>query len=568
MFDWQRVSKAQFERVAEGLIRRSGSAKNPGLDVKAVDGRGGDGGIDLDVTVKSTGQLVAIYQLKHFPEGFSGGWAKTRKDQIRRSFESAMKHAPESWYLVMPRNLTPKERSFLRSLKGKSKALARLSIRYLGAGELDDLLVEYPEFEDWVNRSSDREALKLVQRESAALSKPGDLGVEVFRLGKRVAAESDYWRRDFSLAGGVYTETVTALRPDAEEREPLRIETAFDFGTDEELRKAFEFSMDYGVAEKLVLPGDAVVRFEKRGPEWFAGPVELERLELHPSDEPLQGEVRVALFDREGRQLASRTSNRARFVAGSKGGQLIVPFVEGMTMAFVAHRDDDSGRTNVTLDIAGRSATDGRKVVRFLRHLESVGAIEVSAGSLSIRVTAGDVWNPIDPRLVALVEDLAVLEDKLDVQFSLPDELPKTIDRIWARIYRYVLEGKPTLAPVESMNFTLNGELDDGLRLLLQSTQAAQSRVDNWEVELFGARLDLGAVAFWHPEVRAKDGEEHLQALERGEGEDRQVQLFSADGVRGFVVFTPGKLQPDERIIPTPWDVPGALEHRQLRSSG
>ena len=34
----------------------------------AIDGRGGDGGIDIDVTVKKTGQLVKILQVKYFPE--------------------------------------------------------------------------------------------------------------------------------------------------------------------------------------------------------------------------------------------------------------------------------------------------------------------------------------------------------------------------------------------------------------------------------------------------------------------------------------------------------------------
>ena len=90
MLNWQTLGEEKFNRAAEMLIMRTVEAENPGLVVTAVDGRGGDGGIDLDVRVKKTGQLVAIYQLKHFPEGFAGEWGKSRKPQIKKSLQSAV----------------------------------------------------------------------------------------------------------------------------------------------------------------------------------------------------------------------------------------------------------------------------------------------------------------------------------------------------------------------------------------------------------------------------------------------------------------------------------------------
>lgn len=82
MLNWRTMSEDEFNRIAEALIRRSVMEDSPGVDVKALDGRGGDGGIDLDATVERTGQLVSIYQLKFFPEGFSGEWSRARKPQI------------------------------------------------------------------------------------------------------------------------------------------------------------------------------------------------------------------------------------------------------------------------------------------------------------------------------------------------------------------------------------------------------------------------------------------------------------------------------------------------------
>jgi hypothetical protein len=72
--------------------------------------------VDIDVRVRSAGQQVRIYQLKHFPEGFSGEWGKGRKPQITRSFNEAMKHNPPVWALVIPRNFTINERKWVAIL--------------------------------------------------------------------------------------------------------------------------------------------------------------------------------------------------------------------------------------------------------------------------------------------------------------------------------------------------------------------------------------------------------------------------------------------------------------------
>ena len=65
--DWARLDQPTFDRIVEALVRH-----RFGDEVRAVNGRGGDDGIDIEVTL-ANGRLW-ILQLKFYPEGFSSVW--------------------------------------------------------------------------------------------------------------------------------------------------------------------------------------------------------------------------------------------------------------------------------------------------------------------------------------------------------------------------------------------------------------------------------------------------------------------------------------------------------------
>ncbi|WP_350271754.1 restriction endonuclease [Frondihabitans sucicola] len=67
---WRTISREDFERIVNVLITRDGDAL--GYAASAPSGRGGDGGIDIVFRDKTSGSVVHVFQLKHFPEGFSG----------------------------------------------------------------------------------------------------------------------------------------------------------------------------------------------------------------------------------------------------------------------------------------------------------------------------------------------------------------------------------------------------------------------------------------------------------------------------------------------------------------
>lgn len=140
--EWDSLKQHEFDRVVEVLVlRRFGDG------VRAVDGRGGDDGIDIEIM---NGKRRTILQLKCFPEGFSGGFKDTRRRQIKASFDTAMnKRKPAEWKLVLPCVCTNDEDKFVRELKGRK----RVKIEVIGRDKLDSWLADDPNLDAYFQRT-------------------------------------------------------------------------------------------------------------------------------------------------------------------------------------------------------------------------------------------------------------------------------------------------------------------------------------------------------------------------------------------------------------------------------
>jgi hypothetical protein len=292
---WDRLDEDTFNKSVEALLVAEYSGN--GLRAQAIDGRGGDGGIDIDVRVERTDQLTHIFQLKHFPQGFSGGFRPRRK-QIRKSFEDAMQHQPPVWVLVFPKNPTISERKFVSSMRGNRK----VRIRIVGAAELDGLLSEHPNIEAYLSRDEAVEVLRAVNRPEAALARPGDLHAEMARIQKGLDGRSQYWVSAVTLGpDGAYVETLHAKREDASEREPLSITIETEFGPgDENLRQQFVDKLKYGGSGTIVLPERVIKQFRKIGPEWFAETSTGGELLIGDTGESVAESIKAELFDGKG----------------------------------------------------------------------------------------------------------------------------------------------------------------------------------------------------------------------------------------------------------------------------
>ncbi|MBP1231656.1 hypothetical protein JOE40_001300 [Arthrobacter sp. PvP102] len=561
--NWRTISENDFNKIVESLIVRD-RTKN-GLIAQAVDGRGGDGGTDIDVRVERTGQVIEILQLKWFPEGFSNHF-KARKTQIKKSFESAMSEAPPVWTLVIPANLTPNERKSVFALRKGRKVI----IRFVDETNLNLLLADHPEVHDWATRDVARQALEIVARDSASMSKPRDLALEATRLHDKANGTSAYWGRNWAVTDGVVTEVLYAKRPDAPQREPLSFVVETEFGPDDAaLGREFTDSLSYGVMNPIVLPSHVVTSFTKVGPEWFAEEVGPGELRIFPSgDSKRKLRVQATTLDSGDRRLSNISGNTSHVTSGTTGVavQCSFPGGIGQRWRFPSNRSEP-GRVDISFSPEGSSARDIRRSLTFMESLESATKVALVVDGVR-QVLSLPGLRPtyeLDPALLELIDDLAYIEDHLDVTFEFPSEIPNRLQRVWIRTVRRMLEGRCVVLPNSSgFDATLSGELDEGLETVLSEQGSAIAfNEEDWTLNVLGEELLVGSMGIYHQRIRVDGAEEHLKSLRAGRGGGRKMHMRPVDG-SPFRIYSPARMGPDDAVVAEPWGLTGIPEHENF----
>jgi hypothetical protein len=563
MLAWETLTQTDFDRTVELLIRRWYTRNHPELTVQAIDGRGGDGGIDIDVHETATGKLVKIYQLKFFPEGFSGGFAP-RKKQIRKSFDQASKLHPPVWALVIPRNFTINERKWVTILLHGSG----IHPAFVGRTELDDFQTSDPEAISLAERSADRKALALVGREQAALLNIGDVAAEVARLAARADTLSPHWGIDIAARGDAITQTVFAKHPDAHAREPLSINFGLNFADQPELRAEYDTALRYGVIEQLTLPPEVVESFERIGPDWFAERFGTGTLELHPTPAnkvELPATLRVTTTSGPPRVLRGIATWMTR---GTEGAQVQTVFGGGLTITWRFAEDRSIGASSeMSFTPEGHSGMD---VDRSVLALDAVyeGAqvvLEVDGRKESLTVQAQTEAGV--PREVAeLANDLAAIEHLTGTQFAFPNGMGGT-ERVMVRVVRLLLEGECVLAPeMDGANFVFSGEIDEGIERLLEGPVALAATTSEWTANVCGEVVQVGDVRYYHPGVRVLDSGQHLAALRAGNGAGREARAVPDDATQGFRMYSPSRYK-HEVVRAVPWGLTGIDEHPSIEKA-
>lgn len=499
--NWARMSREDFDSAVESLLVSEFTGN--GCVAQALDGRGGDGGIDVDVRAKKTNQVIHVYQLKYFPEGFSGGF-RDRRSQIKKSLlAAASETSTPVWTLVVPRNVTSHER---KAVRGMRKGL-KMEVRFMGPAELDGLLAKHPDIERRLTLDRELEILQAVNRESASLAGPYDLATELGLVATKLAEQSTYWSRGFSVdANGRTTEHLAPKRPDAQEREPISITANLAFGPeDEALRRRFDAAMEYGTLEPLHLPSAIVESVVREGPPWFAREDANAGFSLLPTSDGAENSaviVRTGLAGDPPVELAGRVTGRAH---GALGGTFEIRTKGGLTLTWkVAFPPRVESGVSFATDFSGESARSVMRVVRFLDTLIESGRIglcvEGRAESWAQGATTGaSDYSSTHPEIVACLEDLSFLERELDLDFEFPAGLLSASDAIEARVARLVLEGHAVPNPDTFVfNATLSGADPERLVPLL-TEGAALVIMGDVTSEILGKIVHLGEVAFYAP---------------------------------------------------------------------
>ena len=555
MLNWGTLDRGHFEQLIESLIIRV-VQEDSDVVVSAVDGRGGDGGIDVAVRTRTNGSVVRVFQLKHFPQGFSNGFKTVRRRQITDSFNRAMEHSPAEWTLVVPCNLTNEEASFVHSL-GANRA-GSVSVSVWGRAELDSMLAEHVDLADYAERTPLRTALDRVGRSSATLATTSDLVSEALKLHSGTDAWSSYWRPQVSFENGRPIVHYEALREDSMEREPLHYTFTFDWNGHQSLRDDFDNAMNFGFTKRLELPPDVVTEMRRVGPQWFAGVSGSGTLILGPGKSS-GAPGRVTCISTDGRAIASRRATIARTGVGQRGGRADISIAEGIQMNVQMEKDTGAGVVNFSSAIAGLSATAVRDHLQFLQALAASSHLRLTFGSSDSELEiSGDHLSP-DEGLVMLAEDGAAIEGLASTTFSWPHGYsPSGIERAWIRVVRLMLEGKTTLVP-DFREFDIDfSDGAEGIEVMTRDGVPVKFTPGDWTVTMFGEELTVGPITLAHPKMHAtrRPGDQEADG-------PRKLHFAPADGgpLQIWVSERSGSTEPGDI---EPWGIPHI---RELSSS-
>lgn len=555
---WPKLEEEDFNRAVELLLTRI-----YGPEALVINGSGGDKGID--VAVRQDGVIRKIYQLKHFPEGFSGGFKRVRERQIRDSFKRARDNHDDlaEWFLVMPPNPKIGEDEFVQGLAANTD----IAVDIWGQAKLDAALLPYPEITAAITRNETVELLVQFNAEKAALAGPGDLSERAEALVAITEGRSDYWATNVHVVDGTAVESYVPKHPAAMEKEPIRTTVDWSFGEEHQsLQDQLQHARDFGSFDPVDLP-TAIATITRTGPDWVQPYPSLPKdgvISLTPQIARPSGREIITFEVRD-----DRGYSKGRFEGvvqarafGELGVSIKCTFANIATGVMILPKDFNApGHFSYHLGLSDAFIEDAARVLEMSRAL-SVGAVVetyFNGGQVGkLRLDSDDGPLELDEFEEQLIEDLLVLQRNIPgAYFHFPSEVAPR-DRVMLRVGRRLLEGQATYMP-PGMNLVcyLTGKRDETLLRLLREGGAIVSNPEAFGLESQGSKYDLGPVAFYHPRLRVKDADEVIEALEAGTAEGMKVVLQPMDST--LVQVWPADPSRDYTTPPTlvPWNLAG-----------
>ncbi|WP_330478846.1 hypothetical protein OG301_29480 [Streptomyces platensis] len=556
--EWERVGQARFDRIVEALIHRLYDAT---ATVRAVNGRGGDGGIDIDVR---QGERLRIYQLKYYPDGLQG---RGRRPSIKKSFERAMDHDPYEWILVVPCTLTPGEQDFVEGLT----EIRNVQIKVMNRAELDDRLATHHDIEASFARTQDDGGLleyaKIMNRERDILANGTvDLETRVAALGRVIDDIDPHWTLDFARRGNTIVQTLRGKHPRAHEVSPITISLKGRAAAlDGALSAALERVVGFGLAEDLTLPPEAVEQLTVNGPEWLAHQFSNVSVTWRPRPLPLDAgkAVEMAFLSDDDAVIASYHGTLNTYGQGSTGRSLAVDFDGACLQLMMPHDHNAASRLNFSLEVTDRETSTALRAIRLHKRLRIGGRFEISvedrivcSGIISKDET-GDEAN----ELSELIFDLEAVQRHCERYFPVPDEISAR-ERILLRLARRLVDGQCVINPfAKTLRFTLNGTGRSQLLELLGGGAIFVTRPD-CPISIAGHTLDLGPVRIFHPHATVDDVDQARAAIDTDDFSGLQLTLRPVENQHYRLILESAlaNLPPEQPVLATPFTLVGYTE--------
>lgn len=583
MINWSRIEQEKFERIVDVLLRRAYGEDDHVVYDEAdqmifPDGRGGDGG--RDAVLIGAGRHL-IFQLKYFLEGFPSA-NPSRRRQITKSFDTAMRHTPTHWYLVVPGKLTDGERSFVQALAQRAKAPPGLVVEILDRPWLDDQAAQHRDLDFHFTRDDEvTERTRTYNAERAMLQGPDDLTARLSALKDVIDARDLDWTLDFTVNGEVITKTLRARHSSAAEVSPITIDVGFEFGEqDDELAEALRGSLGFGEPGAITVPAKNIAHWKVNGPSWLSQDHERVEVSWYPqTSPPTIDRVEVRVLDANGSLVLADEGAVEHVGGGSMGYSLRVRFHDVLEMKWrFPHDQSEPGHLSYSLEMAGAKPGEVLGAIALARALHQSGPVQLWVEGRRLTTLDAGASGAIQPPWLEdiaafklLAEDLEIVQRHCRTAFAIPDPMTN-LERIALRMARLLLDGRRVAHPLvreltgtrtmrEAVEPKPGSELAHALTAP-PGTLGMRVGCPDLVITLGHRELCLGPAIFAteHGEVR-----EQVRPSAAPDSETTEVDLILAvpDGER-FDCYLPDRISDDQLLVTTPWDLPGINEAGHL----
>lgn len=510
--DWSALGRQNWDVLVEALLFRM--YDRDGNKVTIFNGIGGDGG--RDVVVDFADGTKQIFQLKHFPGGFSGGFGK-RRDQIDDSYKAAMQHEPDIWTLVVPENLKSGELTFLGKLsKHPTPSGKTVSITKMARAELNNELTKFSDLQNAFERGAgwDEFATKWDADRRIAPGTPSEVEARVAHTQQAIDGGDLNWTWGISTIKGQEAMVLQPKHPRAQELSPVSIQLAADPSQMsnallETMREVFEFGLD----GTITLPPEAVHSFTVIGPPFVAESCSQVGIEIvSPLSPPEHNEhVTIELKSKAGKVMASHPATVEHVGGSLKGMSMRLSLYNGVGGLQLTSPQDNSRPTNVRLStvLEHASPADARDVFEFTIDLFETDRFEIitSDGSRFPYGSAGVGTSSISMEHLRedrdFASDLDQVQSTFKRRFSIPMEAGPR-DRAVIRTLRLLLDGQRTTIPdIAAVKLTLYGDQPGEILQAMIDGRAHQLwwRMSPLKLEAFSRLFEFDELVVGAPEV-------------------------------------------------------------------
>ena len=287
---WNDFEPQRYEDMVSVLLSRL----HP--NAQRIDGKGGDGGRDVQIVDGQDGSITYAFELK----SFTGRMTTGRRKQVERSLRRAASLGPARWILVVPIDPTPAEDNwFLRLSKGYS-----FPIKWYGKTWLDEKMSAFPDIRRYFLEEASDEVVRLLrelQKEQAIVTDVPDAMGRLRTLRERLNEIDPHYRYELATgkeaADGRPTDVVFAvgfrdMRVDvypkylgATKDRPVTVKVKILVDTDDEV---VQNALDYGL--ETTIPPHMVDSVTIDAPFGLAGDfteTELTLIPINSLDEPV-----------------------------------------------------------------------------------------------------------------------------------------------------------------------------------------------------------------------------------------------------------------------------------------